>query len=180
MTPDELRIQAQLICSTPIDKAVAFGWVKDEIQNIASEYFKAGKYVTEKFETKENFEIYETKREMLVLDMLIVDRTRRRTSDFDFHNGVITVSIPDKYEVRYYSYPDAPETEYSEIDMPKQYVMPIKYYLAARIRARLFGQNDANAVSFMTEYMDKLKKADITYNVRKGRHGRMPPGRRDI
>lgn len=178
MNADELRIQAQLISSTPIDKAVSFGWVKDEIQNIASEYFKAGQYVIEKVKTTENFEVYETEKELLVMDKLISRRTGRRISDFDIHNGAITISVPDEYEIRYYGYPETPQTEYDEIKMPKQYIIPIKYYLAARIRARLFGQNDANAVAFMTEYTEKLKKADISYNTRKGRHNRMPPGRR--
>lgn len=180
MTINDLRIRAQLISSIQIDKATAYKWASEEILNIAADYFRAGVYTKETFTTTEEFELYEPNRDLLVVDKLIDKTTNRRVTDYEIHNSELTISVPSTYELRYYSYPDVPSTADETIDMPRQYVVPIQFFLAARIRARLFGQNDSNAVSFMTEYTENLKKADITTDVQRNRHNRMPPGRRDL
>lgn len=180
MTIDDLRIQAQLLSSLQIDSATAYKWVTDEIESIAAEFFRAGTYTREEFETTEKFEEYTPVRAAVLIDKIINQESRRNVRDWDIHNGIITMSVPGKYELRYYAYPEKPQTVSDDIEMPRPYILPIKFYLAARIRARLFGQNDSNAVSFMTEYNEKMKQADITADMKRNRHNRMPPGRRDI
>jgi hypothetical protein len=180
MTIDELRIQAQLISSLQIDPSTAYKWATDELLNIAAEYFRAGEYTKEPFQTTESFEDYTPARDLLTIDKIIDKSSGRRCTDYEIHGEVLTISVPGKYELRYYSYPDLPMTATEQIKMPRQYVVPIKFYLAARIRARLFGQNDSNAVSFMSEYTERMKKADITTDTQRNRHNRMPPGRRDL
>lgn len=180
MTINDLRIQAQLLSSLQIDPSTAYKWATDELNNIAAEYFRAGVYTKEPFRTTQKFEDYTPARDLLMIDKIVDLATGRRVTDYEIHGDILTISVPGRYELRYYSYPDIPKTATEEIDMPRQYVVPIKFYLAARIRARLFGQNDSNAVSFMTEYNEKMKKADITTDVQRNRHNRMPPGRRDL
>lgn len=179
-TVNDLRIQAQLISSIQIDTSTAFKWATDELLNIVAEYPHAGTYTKEIITTTENFEDYVPERKMLVVDKMIDLGTGRMTTDWEIHGDTITLSVPGRYEMRYYSYPDLPKTDTEVIDMQRQYVDPLKYYLAARIRARLFGQNDINAVSFMTEYTEKMKKADVITMHKRNRHNRMPPGRRDL
>lgn len=179
-TIKEIRIQAQLLSSIQIDPATAYHWATDEMLNIAAEYPRAGVYTKETVTTTTAFETYMPARKLIKLDKVIELSTGRLTTDFELHREELTISVPGQYEIRYYSYPDIPQTDTEQIDIPRQYVVPLKFYLAARIRARLFGQNDANAVSFIQEYNEKMKKADITTDTVVSRHRRMPPGRRDV
>lgn len=180
LTVDTLRIQAQLLCSLQIDPSTAYKWTMDELLNIAAEYPRAGVWTKEKVTTTKQFEEIGLSRDFLMIDKVIDEFTGRMTTDWEVHGDVLTISVPGTYEIRYYSYPDLPQTSSEVIPMERQYVAPLKFYLAARIRARLFGQNDSNAVSFMTEYAERMKKADITTNTKRSRRNRMPPGRRDL
>lgn len=48
-TSETIRIQAQLMSSLQIDKTTCLEWVKDQVENIASDHFLAAKYTQEKF-----------------------------------------------------------------------------------------------------------------------------------
>lgn len=180
-TSEDVRIGAQLISSIQIDPATCFNWVKEEIQNIAYDHYKAAKYVKEKIVTTKKFETVILPDNLLMVDKLIFDRSGVGTTDFELHNGnELTISLPDTYEVRYYMKPDEPKTKTTEIDMPEQYINAMKYYVAARIRARLFGQADNNAVSFFQEYNTALDNADKSMSQLNRRHRRMPPSYRGL
>lgn len=87
---------------------------------------------------------------------------------------------PGEYILMYYSIPDLPSTKYAEIDLPVPYANALKFYIAARIRARLTGQNDPNAISFYEEYTNAIKEADSAMNQMRRRYKRMPPARRGV
>lgn len=180
-TSEDIRIGAQLISSIQIDPATCFNWVTSEISDIASNHFKAGKYVRESVTTTENFEIITLSNDLITIDKIIKAESRTGTTDFEIHNGSeITISVPDKYEIRYYAKPPIPQTRTTPIEMPEQYIDAMKYYIAARIRARLFGQADSNAVSFFEEYKTALENADAALLQKHRRHRRMPPSYRGI
>lgn len=178
-TSEDIRIGAQLISSIQIDPTTCFNWVQGEISDIASNHFKAGKYVREAVETTENFEVVTLSKEIILLDKVIRSESRTGTTDFELHNeNEITISIPGKYEIRYYAQPPVPQTRTTPIEMPEQYIGAMKFYIAARIRARLFGQADSNAVSFFEEYKNALQDADAAMLQQHRRHRRMPPSYR--
>ena len=174
-TSEDIRIGAQLISSIQIDPTTCFNWVTGEISDIALNHFKAGKYTIEKVETAENFEIVTLSNELILLDKVIDSKKRTGTTDFELHNGnELTISIPGKYEIRYYAQPPLPQTKTTPIEMPEQYIDAMKFYISARIRARLFGQADSNAVSFFEEYKNALTNADAAMLQKHRRHRRMP------
>lgn len=180
-TSEDIRIGAQLISSIQIDPATCFNWVTSEISDIASNHFKAGKYVRESVTTTENFEIITLSNDLITIDKIIKAESRTGTTDFEIHNGnEVTISVPGKYEIRYYAKPPIPQTRTTPIEMPEQYIDALKYYIAARIRARLFGQADSNAVSFFEEYKTALENADAALLQKHRRHRRMPPSYRGI
>lgn len=180
-TSEDIRIGAQLISSIQIDPATCFNWVTNEISDIVANHPRAGKYVREKVTTTEKFEVIEVSRDLVLLDKIIVLPQRVGTTDYELHSGnEITISLPAKYEVRYYAQPDLPQTRTTDIDLPPQYIAAMKYYIAARIRARLFGQADNNAVSFFEEYKTALDAADQSMNQINRRHRRMPPSYRGM
>ncbi len=178
-TSEDIRIGAQLISSIQIDPTTCFNWVQGEISDIVSNHFKAGRYVREAVETTENFEVITLSKEIVMLDKVIRSESRTGTTDFELHNeNEITISIPGKYEIRYYAQPPIPQTRTTPIEMPEQYIGAMKFYIAARIRARLFGQADSNAVSFFEEYKNALQDADAAMLQQHRRHRRMPPSYR--
>lgn len=178
-TSEDVRIQAQLLSSIQIDKTTCYEWIKDQIQNIVNENFRAGKLIIEDFETTEKFEIYKPKKTLVVVDRL-VDANGQQTTEFVIQNDGIHVYAPGKYKLLYFAQPEPPETINHQIDLPVPYVNALKFYIAARIRARLFGQSDNDAVSFFKEYSTAIESAEKMMNKRDSRRKRMPPGRRTL
>ena len=178
-TSETIRIQAQLMSSLQIDKATGLNWIKDQVENIASDHFLAAKYVQEKFSTSASYETYIPGRKIVLIDKVLTDQ-RIITSRYDFHGKELTMFEPGEYILMYYSIPDLPATRDEEIDLPIPYANALKFYVAARIRARLTGQNDPNAVSFYEEYTNAIKEADNAMNQMRRRYKRMPPARRGI
>ena len=176
---ENIRIQAQLISSIQIDKTTCFEWIKEQMDNIVSEHFRAAKYTIEEFRTSEPYEMYVPKRKMARIDR-VLSGSRDVVIDYNLYNNELCMTTPGEYILMYYSFPDKPATASSEIDMPLPYVNALKFYIAARIRARLTGQGDANAISFFEEYTNAIKEAD-KYMVRmNNRYRRMPPARRGL
>jgi hypothetical protein len=92
-------------------------------------------------------------------------------------DNTITFRAPGTYRIKYFSVPDAPSNPSSDIPLPHLYVPCIEYYLMYRIRARLFGQGDGNAVSFYQQYEASRDGGDLARQ-RQRQKRRMPPGRR--
>lgn len=176
---EDIRIAAQLISSLVLDKTTCFIWIKEQINNTAMEHFRAGKYVCEYFQTEKSFEIYEPERYVVRIDKLL-DSYGNIVSDYEIHGDCITVASKGEYELRYYALPEEPKTPTDAIDMPLPYVNALKFYIAARIRARIMGQGDSNAVSFYEEYVNSVKNADLYMMRMNSRYRRMPPARRGI
>lgn len=176
---ENVRIQAQLISSIQIDKTTCFEWIKEQMDNIASEHFRAAKYNIEDFSTKEKFERYTPAKKIVRIDK-VLNKHRVLIQDYDLIGGDLLMSYPDDYTLMYYALPDKPATATSEIDMPLPYVNALKFYIAARIRARLTGQGNADAVSFYEEYTKAIQAADLSMMRQNNRYRRMPPARRGV
>lgn len=177
---EEIRIQAQLLTGLQIDPVTCYELVSKQLPNIAREYFRAGKYVRERFETSQKHEEYELKREAVRVDRLVYVEQQTSTNSYELYDNTLLVYNPASYEIRYYSVPDIPETRTTEIKMPPAFVSALKFFVAARVRARLFGQADSNAVSFYEEYVKELQEADSSVARIDSRNRRMPPSRRSV
>ncbi len=176
---ENVRIQAQLISSIQIDKTTCFEWIKEQMDNIASEHFRAAKYTIEDFSTQEKYQRYAPAKKIVRIDK-VLNKHRILVSDYELIGGDLLMLYPDDYVLMYYAFPEKPATATSEIDMPLPYVNALKFYIAARIRARLTGQGNADAVSFYEEYTNAIQAADLSMIRQNKRYRRMPPARRGL
>ena len=77
--------------SLQIDKATCLNWIKDQVENIASDHFLAAKYVQEKFSTSASYETYIPGRKIVLIDKVLTDQ-RIITSRYDFHGKELMIS----------------------------------------------------------------------------------------
>ena len=178
-TPDEIRIQAQTLSGTPVDKSTALIWIQEQIRTLVYDHFRACDYVIEKIQISEDGGDYSPERTIVVLDR-VINGNGYKYRGWTLNKNVITFENAGAYTIKYYAMPIIPATSSTTIDMPDPYVSALKYFLASRIRARYMGQNDVNAVSFFEEYSSALKNADIVMKRMTSRHKTMPPGRRTL
>lgn len=178
-TSEDVRIDAQLLAGVKMDEATTFHILREFIPNLVNEHFRAGKLMTEHFETTERFEVYKPEKELAMVDRMI-NEWMFQTAEYNVTNEGIMVFHPGKYTVIYFSQPDLPQTQDHPIDLPRPYTAALKFYVAARYRARLFGQNDDSAISFYKEYTNAVETADKFMDRRDSRRKRMPPGRRTV
>lgn len=68
-----------------------------------------------------------------------------------------------------------PQTVSDAFQVPDIYLDPVKYYIAARMRGRIYGQNDSDALRYDALFDDELNKADISMERVNRRNRRIPP-----
>ncbi len=178
-TSESIRIDAQLLAGVQIDQATCFRILREHIPHLVEQHFRAGKLVREEFETKEKWELYEPERKLVLIDR-VIDKNHEQTVEYSVTNEGLIVYDKGKYLMLYYSQPDLPQTEFHEIDMPSAYTAGLKFFVAARMRGRHFGQQDESAISFYKEYTAAMDEAERFMNRREHRRKRMPPGRRTV
>ena len=178
-TSESIRIDAQLLAGVKMDEATTFHILREHIPNMVDEHFRAGKLTVEHFEIKDKWEVYKPERSLVMVDRMINEHMVQ-TIEYTVTNDGITMYDPGKYTLIYYSQPDLPQTEFHEIDLPRLFAAALKFYVAARYRARLFGQEDDSAVSFYKEYTTAVESAEKFMDRREHRRKRMPPGRRTV
>ena len=178
-TSESIRIDAQLLTGVNIDQATCMHLLMEHIPNLVEEHFRAGKLVREEFETTEKWQLYTPKRTLVLVDR-VINRHHEQTVEYSVTNEGIIVYDKGKYLMLYYSQPDLPQSEFHKIDMPNAYTSALKFFIAARIRGRMFGQQDESAISFYKEYTAAIDKAEGFMNRREHRRKRMPPGRRTV
>ncbi len=178
-TSESVRIDAQLLAGVKMDEATTHHILREHIPNLVDQHFRAGKLTIEHFETTDKWEVYVPKKPLVMVDRMIND-SLFQTAEYTVTNEGITMYSKGKYTLIYYAQPDLPQTESHEIDIPRPYVSALKFYVAARYRARMFGQQDDSAISFYKEYTNAVKDADKFMDRREHRRKRMPPGRRTV
>lgn len=178
LTVDEIRIQAQLLGGIQIDAQTNLIWVKQGINDIVRQFGQsAAQYEQEDYETTENYETYQPQHEIVLIDK-VLDRSGGalcRTQEYALHGEELTMYAPGKYQLRYYRMPDMPEVVTDTVALPNQYANALKFYCAARIRARVFGQDDQSAVSMMEEFKNTAKEAATFMRLRDKHTKKMPP-----
>ena len=178
LTVDEIRIQAQLLGGIQIDAQTNLIWVKQGINDIVRQYGQtASPYAQEDFETADNYGVYEPEHEIVLVDK-VLDRGNgvlSRTQEYSLNGEQLTMFYPGQYQLRYYYVPDMPEVVTDSVPLPNQFANALKFYCAARIRARVFGQDDQSAVSMMEEFKNTAKEAATFMRLRDKHTKKMPP-----
>jgi hypothetical protein len=176
----ELRINAQIISGIQLNEVTSFDWVKDAIREIVTKYYKAGKKITDTFSDAIAGQKYSLTKELVRLIQVQGASGSRVSPNFGYSvdsDNTIEFNSAGTYEVTYYFMPAPPPTSTEELTIPKTYQDCIPFYLASKIRARLFGQTDNDAVSFYQQYQNALSEANSAINRQASRGKRMPPRR---
>lgn len=170
----EIRIEAQTISGLTIDSTVSLNWIKGAIREIAYKYHSAAKRTSDDVSVNDTNKTYQLSKEVVK-----IDRIRRQGQAYSSYEIIgdhgIEFQHSGEYSVRYYSVPEMPMVENSDVDLPEMFADSIKFYIASRMRARLFGQDDSSAVSFYQEFLNGISDAD-SYMRRRDSRKRMPPG----
>lgn len=184
LSAEDIRILAQTITAIDrIDSTTSFNWVKDAIKEIVSEYPSAAPYFIETFDVQEKYGSYKPIHPIVLIDKIVECRENSlvETIQYELHGNELFFINSGKFQIRYHGMPDMPETKTQAINMPIQFVDAIKFYVAWKIRARLFNQEDVSAKAFYDEYDKALKKAN-TFMMKRERRPKntMPPGTKKV
>lgn len=184
-TANDIRISAQLLCGSEIDERTSFIWVKTCIDEMVRDYpATASTYYTETFTIDEPYGMYTAEHYITTLDKVLanISGTKAMAEEgvYELHDNSLTFTERGNYEIRYFGNPEPPETYTTEINMPEKFIDCIKYYVAARITARLYGRDDTSALAHMDEYQRAVIAADNFMHKRVQRTRKMPPARKGI
>lgn len=176
MKVDDIRIRAQITSGLQINSVTALNWVKEAIEDICSSYNNAGKTVIENTTVTDPSINYTLQKPLLKL-LGITDTDNNETVNYKLNDdNTITFIEAGSYTIGYKALPDMPETTSSDVPLPFLYVPCIEFYLAYKMRARVFGQGDNNAVGYRDSYEAGKANAEIA-RLRQGKKGRIPYGR---
>lgn len=181
MKVDDIRIAAQLTSGLQISDVVGLKWVVDAIQDICTNYPNAG---ARKIDTATITDIaadYAIQSTLLKLIDVKDASTGESVSDNNTiyilnDDNTITFKATGSYTVEYLAMPVLPTNVNDAVPLPPLFITGIQYYLAHKMRGRLFGQNDANAVSFLQQYQADTAKGELARQ-RQGKKRRIPAGR---
>jgi hypothetical protein len=177
MKVDDIRIRSQITSGLQINSVTAFNWVKEAIEDICHKNYYAGARVTETATITDTSTDYTILKPLLKLDEITNTETNNPLSNSDYKlndDNKITFKDPGTYKIEYRAMPDMPQTVNSEIPLTQFFTPCIEFFLAYKIRARLFGQNDSNAVSFFQQYEIGRENAELARE-RQAKKRRMPP-----
>jgi len=182
ITVDESRVNAQTISGLQINSVTALKWVADAIKDICAHHAEAGTRTEDEAVIDSAPADHTLKKTLVKLSQVEDAAQGLPLSEYGGryvlnNDNTITFRNPGTYRIKYLALPDMPSNPSSEIPLPPLYVSCIEYYLAHRIRARLFGQADGNAVTFFQQYEASRDNSELA-RLRRRQKRRMPPGRR--
>lgn len=180
MNATELRISAQTISGIQLNEVTSFNWVKDAIREIVTKYYKAGKKVTDTFSNASEGQKYYFTKELVMLTGVKDAAGSGVSPNYGYSvdsDNSIEFKDNGSYQVAYYSMPSMPSTSTEQLPIPAAYQDCIPFFLASKIRARLFGQTDSDAVSFYQQFREAMDEANSAINRQASRGRRMPPRR---
>lgn len=179
MTSNEIRIDAQLLTGLQIESVTAFTWIKDAIRFIVRKHPLAAPKKSVQFTSNGKYDqgdSYVFPEELIQLDKVTKKNRRRPIASpyFTCEQNEITFFHSGDFDITYRYMPDDPQTVDSDIPLPDRYAEPIKYYLAARIRARIYGQGDPDSQGYEQLFWTHLDEMDAATDLANRRYRRMP------
>ncbi len=179
MTSNEIRIDAQLQTGLQIESVTAFMWIKDAINYIARQHPLAAPIKTVTYEShgkREAGDSYEFDSELVRFEKVTKHNTRRplEAPFFEVSNEAITFYHPGTFDITFRYLPDPPQTVEADLPLPDRYAETIKYYLSARMRARIYGQGDTDSQQYDQLFWSHLDEMDNATDLANRRYRRMP------
>lgn len=174
MTCDELRLDAQLMCGLKISDVTSLRWVNEATENIVRNHPLAApkKIVTVTVADGGTYHIAE---ELIRLESVSegnsVVSSMRYSCD---EQGNMIFRDAGTYLVAYRYMPAMPTNKTANVVIPEVYAAPIQFFIAAKIRGRVFGQNDGDASSYKMQFDMALSNADNTMSRTNRRHRTIP------
>lgn len=181
MTVEEIRIKAQLTTGIPIDSAVGLKWAAEAIEDICKSNENAGNKTIETVLISSAPADYLLKKTLLkIMDIKEINKGYYLASNSDIYtvnnDNTITFAESGNYEITYMALPTLPVNTTDAIPLPYFFALCVEYYLAYKIRGRMFGQDDSNTVAFWQQYMSAKEDAELARRKQKKKR-RIPPGR---
>ena len=179
MTSEDIRIDAQLLTGFQIKDVTCFIWVKDAVNYIIRTYPLAAQKKTVELSVDKG-DTYQIPEELVRLDGIYP-----KTSGFPYkepmytcdETGLITFRFKNDIKIVYRYVPPLPQTTSTAITLADKFCEPIKYYVAARQRARVYGQGDEEAIQYDNAFKNYIEEANISAVNTNKRHRRMPVAR---
>ena len=176
MNSEDIRIDAQLLTGFQIKDVTNFVWVKDAVNYIVRTFPNAATKKTVTFEATKG-SVYQVEEEFIQLDKISRVGKRRPLTPPEYECdefGVITFYIDGDVEISYKYNPPLPQTITDKINIPDRFAEPIKYYISARQRGRVYGSSDAEAQQYDSLFQTYLEQADVNLSRANKKHRRMP------
>ena len=177
MTSEEIRVDAQLLTGFQINDVTNFLWVKDAARNVARSHPLAAPKRTVDVEITTRGDTYQIEDELVRIENIVREGDRFPIAQHSYEcdeNGNIVFWHAGKYKVTYRYVPEMPATKTQQLPLPDRYSECIKYYVAARMRGRIYGQGDSDAQSYDALFWQYVSDADVTMERTNKRHRRMP------
>ena len=176
MTCDEIRISAQLVSGLQISDVTSLKWVVEAMTLIARQHPLAAtkKTVSVTVEEDEEYSIVE---DLVRLESIVETDYRRplgKTTYSCDEKGNITFWVAGDYDITYRYVPTMPTVKTGVVVIPEIYASAIQYYVASKIRGRIFGQGDNDVAVYSMKFESELMKADTGTNSTNRRHRRIP------
>ena len=179
MTSNEIRVDAQLLTGLQIESITGFIWVKDAIKYIIRTHPLSAPIKTIEFEsngTEKEGDTCTISEEVIQFNKIAKHGKRRpiATPYYEFGQNDVTFYHSGNFDITYRYMPDVPQTVDSEVPLPDRYAEPIKFYLAAKMRARIYGQGDPDAQNYDQLFWSTLDDMDAATDLVSRRYRRMP------
>lgn len=179
MTADEIRVAAQLTSGIQINSVTGFTWVKEGLKIICQKYNRNGETVVDSTVISDAPSVFTPTKEILGLVSVKSADSDKSASDNAYElndDGTITFNKKGNYKIEYKSYAEVPATPATPIKLFSAFEECLGYYVAYKIRARLFGEGDNNAVGYYSKFLTEMEDGEKT-RLKKKQKRRMPPGR---
>ena len=179
MTSNEIRVDTQLLTGLQIESITGFVWVKDAVNYIVRTHPLAAPIKTVEYisnGTSEEGATYTFEEELVQLDKITKHKLRRplATPYYECDQNGVTFYHSGDFDITYRYVPASPQTVDDELPIPDRYAEPIKYYLAARMRSRIYGQGDPDSQIYDQLFWNHLSDMDAATDLANRRYRRMP------
>lgn len=179
MTSNEIRVDAQLLTGLQIESITGFIWVKDAVRYIVRKHPLAAPKKTVEYTsdgTYENGSTYSFPEELIQFEKVTKHGSRRPIANpyYECEQEGITFFHKGDFDITYRYMPADPQTVDSDLPIPDRYAEPIKYYLASRMRSRIYGQGDPDSQVYDQLFWSHLDDMDASTDLGNRRYRRMP------
>lgn len=176
MTCDDIRISAQLLTGMKIDDITSLRWVVEAMKTIMRQHPLAAPKKTVSVTVAEG-DSYDIAEELIRIEVVRPAGSQKAIPGTQYtcdELGNMIFRCAGNFDITYRYLPSMPTNKADNVVVPDIYANAIQYYIASKIRGRVFGQNDGDSSWHGMKYETELSNADIAMASANRRHRRMP------